>query len=227
MPVLDGLLYIDREYDDESVKAQVDALITWEMQAMAAEGIKHKDYLETSVRPMRLSLILQQEYERVAQERKQTPLNMSRYDLEPPSGALAEDAQAWRKAIANARVMHSHQENRLLNLHLLDSHASKAWLIHNKQLDGIQRHLEEAVKRTKDSIECVNLKRKMEQEAHWSTLHNTRISAQALRHKSLRLAGVVRQLEDAVKHARIEAQPGESQASNTERMGVVETTTVS
>ncbi len=55
------------------------------------------------------------------------PLDDSRYEVEAPSGAAAEDPAAWITAINNARAQLEHTLVRQINVDLLAKFGPAAW----------------------------------------------------------------------------------------------------
>ena len=52
------------------------------------------------------------------------------------------DVQSWRKAVSNAKVQYEYQNNRLMNLELLDVHGGSLWLHHNQATEGMQKQVD-------------------------------------------------------------------------------------
>lgn len=105
----DALSYIDKDYDDPRMKQVVHSLIEEEMAAF-----EPPDYLADKPAPKTRfqSPLLKAEWTRVRADRPMDAMDTSRYDLQPPQGAAAEDEAAWRRALDNARAQTEHQHNR-------------------------------------------------------------------------------------------------------------------
>ena len=128
----------------------------------------------------------------VARAASGTPLpppDASRFRLEPPSGAAAEDVGAWAAAVANAKAQLEHQALRIQNLELLTKYGASAWLAHTRAADA-------ALAAGKAQLAAL--------EAATAELHKTRkVQQQAA---GAELAAVERQWRAAVaKCAEIEA----------------------
>jgi len=128
----------------------------------------------------------------VARAASGTPLpppDASRFRLEPPSGAAAEDVGAWAAAVANAKAQLEHQALRIQNLELLTKYGANAWLAHTRAADA-------ALAAGKAQLAAL--------EAATAELHKTRkVQQQAA---GAELAAVERQWRAAVaKCAEIEA----------------------
>lgn len=108
----DALSYIDKDYDDPRMKQTVHSLIEEEMAAFDPP-----DYLADKPPPkMRFqSPLLKAEWARVRAGIQMDPIDTSRYDLQPPQGAAAEDEMAWKRALGNVRAQTEHQHNRCAN----------------------------------------------------------------------------------------------------------------
>ena len=98
----------------------------------------------------------------VASERKVDlgRIDQARYALSVPASG---DQSAWDAASENALAQLEHQQNRLLNLDLLQKHGPDAWQKHNEVLSSIVDALESDVKRMRGDIEALNQGRKMDQ----------------------------------------------------------------
>lgn len=106
---LSALSYIDKDYDDPRMKQIVHSLIEEEMAAF-----EPRDYLADKPAPRTRfqSPLLKSEWARVRAEKAMEPMDTSRYDLQPPQGAAAENETAWKRSLDNARAQTEHQHNR-------------------------------------------------------------------------------------------------------------------
>ncbi|CAN0471468.1 unnamed protein product [Ascophyllum nodosum] len=100
------------------------------------------------------------------------PIDTSRYDLQPPQGAAAEDEGAWKRALNNIRAQTEHQHNRLLNLELLQNYGASMWLGDNKAEEGTEAAIAAQEKEDPEEAEQVNVRRKMSQEDAERALRN-------------------------------------------------------
>ena len=167
--LLTSLPYVDTV--PAAVQKRVNSLIEAEMAAMPP-----RDYL--SHRPLpRLHLlgtaadpesagpsIALGELQRLTEGRPSVPLDRSRYNVDPPEGALRREPQAWRTALSNCRAQLEHQQNQLVNLELLQNFGSAAWLQHNRDLARMRDALVGAAHEDSAANEALNLKRKMAQQ---------------------------------------------------------------
>ncbi|KAI9336744.1 Pre-mRNA-splicing factor SPF27 [Obelidium mucronatum] len=86
-----------------------------------------------------------------------TPLNAidtSRFRLEPPSNPHSEED--WKAAVDNAHAQIEHQQNRLVNLELINKFGANAWKLHNFQLEA-------GIAQQKQELLDLNKERKIEQ----------------------------------------------------------------
>ncbi|CAN0333262.1 unnamed protein product [Pylaiella littoralis] len=166
---LSALSYIDKGYDDPQMKQIVHSLIQDEMAAF-----EPLDYLADKPDPRTRfkSPLLKSEWARVRAEKAMEPMDTSRYDLQPPQGAAAENEVAWKRSLDNARAQTEHQHNRLLNLELLQNYGASMWLGHNKAEEGTEAAVASQAKRAREEAESVNIKRKTSQEVAERTLWN-------------------------------------------------------
>lgn len=196
--LVDALPYIDGQYRDPKVQAQVHALIQEEMATFRPE----RDYLEGM--PMHdptfeTSTLLQADWMRVCDGAPMSKIDTARYQLDPPA---IKDAEGWRRAVDNARAQLESQGNRcrraprsrsvafvqacaycgtnmrdmppatcrLVNLELLQQHGAKLWVAQCNSLDASVTQLERAEKDLADKIEVVN--RERDGEELWVPPHS-------------------------------------------------------
>lgn len=169
--LVDALPYLDNEYDEPEMQAVVHQLIESEMSTMP-----RKDYLAHLPPPPIPSQwgtpLMDKELGRLADQDRPIPLDLSRYEVNQPSGALAKDPQAWRSAVSNAKAQLEHQHNRLVNLELLQKFGAQAWLQQNKALETMASAVEQQAERAAKAAEASNLKRKHTQEKAGPRLGN-------------------------------------------------------
>lgn len=190
--LVDALPYIDAQYNDAKMKAQVDALIREEMRTFRPE----RDYLEQW--PMYeptfdSNPLLQAEWIRVCSEAPMSKMDTQRYLLEPPPPSMQDDPAAWKRAVENAKAQLENQATRLGNLELLQAHGAKLWVAHLNQLEVASRALEREERSLAEQIAALNRKRKAEQlgaapelarlEREWVTgvKKNLEVEAQCLK----------------------------------------------
>ncbi|CAO3571261.1 unnamed protein product [Mortierella alpina] len=130
--------------------------------------------------------LIQQELERVRKGKPmENALDMTRYQLEPPtsqsssntsdgasvestitpsaSEELPEGRATWIKALGNADAQLEHQNQRILNLELVQKFGGNAWNVHNYQLEYDLSLLRKAVDEKKAEVIELNKLRKRDQ----------------------------------------------------------------
>lgn len=143
---------------------------------------------------------------RVANKIPMEKLDLSKYDVEAPSGPLAKDIQAWRKAVSVAKVQYEYQSNRLMNLELADTYGSAVWLHSNSAAEGTYKQLDALRTRTKRKCDEVNLSRKMEQEAALPSLSRMQARTNDKVMKTWQIKKACDDMEHALKKKRGEVR---------------------
>lgn len=160
--LVDALPYIDGQYNDPTIKAQVHALIAEEMKTFKPE----KDYLEgmedyePDFEPTQL---LQSEWMRVSEGAPMSKMDTSRYQLDAPPPSLQRDPAEWKRAVDNAKAQLENQATRLTNLELLQAHGAKLWVAQCASLEGSANLIEKTGAEMTSKIDALNRKRKAEQ----------------------------------------------------------------
>ncbi|KAJ1939727.1 hypothetical protein FBU59_004026, partial [Linderina macrospora] len=152
---IDSLPYIDKEYDDPTMRDHISALIEEEMGRMSPPLLAKPTSL------FKNNELLRKEYERVRAGKPLPAFSIERYTLESPEEST--DADAWRAAAENAAAQLEHQNIRLVNLELLQQFGANAWKLSNYQKEGMLRNIEMAVERQREEGVNVNKARKYEQ----------------------------------------------------------------
>ncbi|ORX65605.1 breast carcinoma amplified sequence 2 [Linderina pennispora] len=152
---IDSLPYIDKEYDDPSMRDQVSSLIQKEMGRMSPP------LLPKSTTLFKNNDLLRKEYERVRAGKPLPEFDIERYKLEAPEDS--DNVGIWRSAADNAAAQLEHQNIRLVNLELLQQFGANAWKLSNYQKEGLLRNIEKATDRHRDEGVNVNKARKYEQ----------------------------------------------------------------
>ncbi|KAJ2487579.1 hypothetical protein IWW37_005176 [Coemansia sp. RSA 2050] len=151
---LDSLPYIDREYDDPTIRSQVLQMIEEEMGRMPPPAIPRSTSL------FKNSELLRKEYERVKSGRPLPPFDIERYKLDPPKEPHEDE---WRRASDNAASQLEHQSIRLVNLELLQQFGANAWKLSNYQKEMMLAAIEKATEGYKQAGVDLNKARKYEQ----------------------------------------------------------------
>jgi hypothetical protein len=160
----DALPYLDNEYDHPDIQNMVHSLIAAEMRTFTPRS----DYLSHLPCPQSnlaaRSSILQNEMDRMERQIPMEKLDMTRYNVDQPQGQMYKDVQSWRKTVASAKIQLEYQNNRLMNLELLDVHGASLWRHHNQAMEGVQNQVDLTVQGVKRKSDELNSLRKHEQE---------------------------------------------------------------
>lgn len=185
---VDTLPYVDTQYNDPELKARVDAMIQAELKTF-----KPKEYLAHLPEMHEPNFddhpLLQAEWMRVCEEqpmskmdttrwaappllraparprasRARVPAVRPRYNLEGPPPARQTDLKAWGRAVGNAQAQLEHQDNRVVNLELLQKHGANTWRAHLQALEAIATRYAAEKDELGVQIDALNRKRKLEQ----------------------------------------------------------------
>ncbi|KAF9580697.1 hypothetical protein BGW38_002558 [Lunasporangiospora selenospora] len=176
---LDALPYVDKQIDEPGMRTQVDKLIAAELKRMPKP--RDPSALFPDIDLFKDRALLQQELERVRKGKPMEPtLDLSRYQLEPPSTStpdndnntntpltaseeLPEGKILWLKALGNADAQLEQQNQRILNLELIQKFGANAWNVHNYQLEYDLTNLRKVVDDKKGEVLELNKQRKRDQ----------------------------------------------------------------
>jgi pre-mRNA-splicing factor SPF27 len=109
----DSLPYIDQDYDDPQVKANVDALVRQEMASFAPA-----DYLAKLLYPQLpvLEAAMEAQQQASSSSSRRSAVSDFERNVAAPEGGMASNAQAWRGSVSAAKSELVQQQNRLMNL---------------------------------------------------------------------------------------------------------------
>ena len=115
--------------------------------------------------------LLQADWMRVCDGAPMSKIDTSRYQLEPPPSSAQNDAEAWQRAVDNAKAQLENQATRLVNLELLQQHGAQVWVAQCNSLEASATQLEKTEQEVTLQIEFLNRKRKADQLGAAQPLH--------------------------------------------------------
>lgn len=184
--LITSLPYLDTLGDEE--KAIVRGLIEEELKN---SDKKPEDYLselpDLPQSRLESDALLQAELARVGRGEELEALDLTRYNLEAPSGSQKNDLEAWRKALDNAYSQREHQYTRLLNLELMLKYAAQAYRASNEELSEHVDRLQKTLDEIRSTIEQTNAERKLQQVAAGRELNDLQNEYWALLQKNKEL----------------------------------------
>eukprot|EP00002_Diphylleia_rotans_P004083 TRINITY_DN1293_c0_g1_i2.p1 TRINITY_DN1293_c0_g1~~TRINITY_DN1293_c0_g1_i2.p1 ORF type:complete len:221 (-),score=56.97 TRINITY_DN1293_c0_g1_i2:403-1065(-) len=196
--LIDSLPYIDREYNIDGMRSQVEELIRREKEHFQPET----DYLGHLPPAPQLSFsgsaFLQSEFERIARGETIPPLDVSRFELSFPEPSKIGDVNAWKAVVSNSQSQLEHQNLRLLNLELLNKYGANAWRSHISHLEAVHQANLSTVESIRKQTDDLHRKRKSEQTATAEKIKYLKYEYESLIHKNIQLRYVIDQLEAEV-----------------------------
>lgn len=203
--VLDALPYIDAQYSDETMRDEVDKLISAEMGRSTKSPEEYLNERGLHRPDLTMSDLVEKEFARIESGKPQVPVNMSRYKVEPPPEEDKNNLQAWRAAVDNAFAQVQANKLRVTNLELSNKFGPNAWKLHAEQLQTLNTGLEEDIQEVKQEIENINRKRKSDQTKAGSKLDHLAQKWATTVQKTNELEGVCYMLQKEVKKLRKQA----------------------
>ncbi|CAI4232469.1 unnamed protein product [Auanema sp. JU1783] len=160
--LVDALPYLDVDYN-ESDRQLAHMLIEQECKIFRPT----KNYLKHLAVPdfdMFLTPSMLKEHARMAKKQDMQKLDMSRCEIPSPAGtSRANDRDAWKKSIKNAKTQNEHLVLRQINLELMNDYAAESYLRRNKELEKELTKSETILRKHKEQIMEVHAHRKRSQ----------------------------------------------------------------
>jgi len=209
----EALPLLDTEYNHPEVQHMVLTMVQEEMKAFQPPKDNYLSALPYPKLKFSNAQGFAQEYERIRNQNTNKSLassaageakdpyamkksvDMSRYNVPAPKGALLEDAQAWRSAVTNARVQLEHQQNRLMNLELESEYGEEVWQAYLASLEGVATRTTTLAEEALKEKRIINSQRLSAQRASAPTLSKITGKRSEALMRVLALQGAVSQLE--------------------------------
>jgi pre-mRNA-splicing factor SPF27 len=164
--IIDALPYIDDDYGNPNVKAEVDRLVEEEMRHSSKKPADFlKDLPPLPKSNFQNNPMLAKEYERVRAGRPPVRHDFSRLELIdfPPANKMNDEA-AWKHALQRAQRNLQYQVNRLENLDLMAKYGPEVWKQNNQRLEALLLRMQKLAQELSEKIETVNRERKFHQQ---------------------------------------------------------------
>jgi len=165
--LMDAMPYLDEDYTKfKDLSDEVDALIVAELRRSTRSVESYMDTpsslaAEKAADGLRRCSFWVTEEQRIRDEQPQTPVDMARYRVQPPTGdAALHDERAWAQAVRQAQKQLEHHTAHWLNLQLARKHGADAWRQYCEQADNVRRRLETLAARAQQDRDAINRKRK-------------------------------------------------------------------
>ena len=206
---IDALPYIDSDYADPRVKAEVDRLVEEEMRRSTK---KPADFLNDLPPLPTFNFqeypMIGREYERVRAGRAPVALDRSRYELETPAVSKRNDETAWKQALQRSQRLLQYQITRMENLDLLLKYGPDAWKQHNNRLEVYLTRMQKLAQELGEKIENVNRERKYHQQNTACELNALSMQWKDLCQKNIDIQIACASLEARIKELKTEAAEG-------------------
>ncbi|XP_010549093.1 PREDICTED: pre-mRNA-splicing factor SPF27 homolog [Tarenaya hassleriana] len=205
--VIDALPYIDDDYGNPFVKAEVDRLVEEEMRRSSK---KPADFLKELPPLPKLDFencpILSKEYERVRAGKPPVRIDFeSRYKFElPPANKRNDDAALKQSLQRNQRSLQQKMIE-LENLELMSKYGPELWRHNNQRLEVFLSRMQRLAREQNEKIEAVNRERKYHQQTTAYELHALSAEWRELCVKNMEIQTACAMLESQVDDLKREA----------------------
>ncbi|CAN6925592.1 unnamed protein product, partial [Brassica oleracea] len=164
--VIDALPYIDDDYGNPLIKAEVDRLVEEEMRRSSR---KPADFLKELPPLPKFDFencpVLAKEYERVRAGKPPVRIDFeSRYKLELPPASKKNDDAAWKQYLQKNQRSLQQKMIELENLEMMSKQGPELWRQNNHRLEVFLTRMQKLAQEQNEEIEKVNRERKYHQQ---------------------------------------------------------------
>lgn len=126
-------------------------------------------------------------------------VDLDRYKVDRPVGAVAEDHGAWRKAAEGIQMQLEYNRLRISNLEMLERWGNKAWIAHSYAIRACERVLATEAASLRASREEVNKKRKLDQVSCGNELRKLALELEQYQRDNVQVQFGVSEMEAEVQ----------------------------
>lgn len=185
--VLDALPYIDSIHEDYEQYAL--SLIEDEMKKIDPPEVKPLPILGLK------SEILSNDYKTLSQKDSNRVLELTSRAKEPSENT----AEAWKRAVQDARAEYEAERQRSLVLEIEKSEASTIqWKLYGGMLDSLQQRAKEQAEKGQSTVDQINVRRQQHQEKVGQSLHQLNTQYEGRIRKRFQLQLALRNLKSEV-----------------------------
>lgn len=203
---IDALPYLDKEYEDPAVRAEVNRLVQEEMR----RSTRTPADILTELPPVpefkaESFPMFARECERVrAGKPPVSSVDTRRYEGAAPQGGKAGDVEAWRGALEQVTSHLQHTDGRHENLDLMLRYGANTWRVHNQHLDAFLAKAQKEVSARRREIELLNRDRRLNQQAAAVELSRLALRWREGVHKNMDIEAACRMLNREIQELKEE-----------------------